>query len=114
MVCGDFNIDGTQNNPDYAGLAALQQLMTEHKLVNAWTASAQDPDVLRIQVVPVAISTRSAASSRRMTTGFARIRPVSAVIRPVSAVATDRLHPRGTDAASAFIMLDVTRVRGAV
>lgn len=36
MVCGDFNIDASGKHPDYAGLAALQQLMNQHNLEDRW------------------------------------------------------------------------------
>jgi hypothetical protein len=44
MVCGDLNIDGTGNNADYAGLMAVQQLMTKHNLIDVWASQrGQDP-----------------------------------------------------------------------
>ena len=43
MLCGDFNIDGNKHDAKYAGFTAVQKLMTDHNLVNAWLSPLPQP-----------------------------------------------------------------------
>jgi len=38
IVCGDFNIDGNGENPNYAGSHALQQFANHHNLQDMWVS----------------------------------------------------------------------------
>lgn len=36
IICGDFNIDATEKNPEYAGVQALHQFILRHHLQDMW------------------------------------------------------------------------------
>lgn len=42
VVCGDFNIDATAQDPSYSGIAALQQFISRHDLEDRWISPHEE------------------------------------------------------------------------